>query len=97
MAQWLTIRLGTMRLWVRSLALLNGLRIQRCRELWCRSQTQLGSGVAVALARPVATALIRPLAWEPPYAAGAAQRNSKKKKKQLCKEVECENIVSLHS
>ena len=23
--------------------------------------------------RPVATALIRPLAWEPPYAAGAAQ------------------------
>ena len=28
--------------------------------------------------RPVATAPIRPLAWEPPYAAGAAQRNSKK-------------------
>ena len=27
--------------------------------------------------RPVATAPIRPLAWEPPYAAGAAQRNSK--------------------
>ena len=30
--------------------------------------------------RPVATAPIRPLAWEPPYAAGAAQRNSKKTK-----------------
>ena len=28
--------------------------------------------------RPVATAPIRPLAWEPPYAAGVAQRNSKK-------------------
>ena len=27
--------------------------------------------------RPVATALIGTLAWEPPYAAGAAQRNSK--------------------
>ena len=26
-------QLGTMRLWVRSLALLSGLRIQRCREL----------------------------------------------------------------
>jgi len=31
--------------------------------------------------RPVATAPIQPLAWEPPYAAGAAQRNSKKTKK----------------
>ena len=30
--------------------------------------------------RPVATAPIGPLAWEPPYAAGAAQRNSKKRK-----------------
>ena len=29
-----------------------------------------------------ATGLIRPLAWEPPYAAGAAQRNSKKSKKK---------------
>ena len=32
--------------------------------------------------RPVATAPIRPLAWEPPYATGAAQRNSKKTKKK---------------
>ena len=36
--------------------------------------------------RPVATAPIRPLAWEPPYAAGAAlekakRQNDKKKKK----------------
>ena len=38
-----------MRLWVRSLALLSGLRIQHWRELWCRSQTQLGFGVAVAM------------------------------------------------
>ena len=30
--------------------------------------------------RLAATALIRPLAWEPPYAAGAAQRNNKKTK-----------------
>ena len=28
--------------------------------------------------RPVATAPIRPLAWEPPYAAGAAQEIAKK-------------------
>ena len=32
--------------------------------------------------RPVATAPIGPLAWEPPYTAGAAQRNSKKTKKK---------------
>ena len=30
--------------------------------------------------RPVATALIRPLAWEPPYAAGAALKSKKKRK-----------------
>ena len=28
----------------------SGLRIRRCRELWCRLQMQLGSGVAVAVA-----------------------------------------------
>ena len=33
--------------------------------------------------RLVATSLIRPLAWEPPYAAGAAKRQRKKKKKSL--------------
>ena len=31
------------------LASLSGLRIRHCRELWCRSQTWLGSPVAVAL------------------------------------------------
>ena len=31
------------------LALLNGLRIQRFHELWCRSQTQPGSLIAVAV------------------------------------------------
>src|SRR5512134_2112105 len=38
-----------MRLRVRSLPLLSGLRIWRCRELWCRLQTQLGSHVAVSV------------------------------------------------
>ena len=31
---------------------------------------------------PAATARIRPLAWEPPYAAGAALKRQKKKKKK---------------
>ena len=33
--------------------------------------------------RPAATALIGPLAWEPPYAVGAALKLKKKKKKEL--------------
>ena len=36
---------SAMRIWVRSLALLNGLRVRHCCELCCRSQMQLGSGV----------------------------------------------------
>ena len=48
-AQQKRIRLVSMRMQVRSLALLSGLRIRRCRELWCRSQMWLGSGVAVAV------------------------------------------------
>ena len=33
--------------------------------------------------RPAAVALIRPLAWEPPYAASAALEKDKKKKKKI--------------
>ena len=39
-----------MRTQVQSQASLSGLRIQRCCELWCMSQTCLGSRVAVAVA-----------------------------------------------
>ena len=39
---------GSMRMWIWSLASLSGLRIWYCRELWCRSQTWLGSHIAVA-------------------------------------------------
>ena len=48
---WKQIQLGTMGLWVQSLALLSGLRIWRCRELWCGLQTQIRSRVAMALAQ----------------------------------------------
>ena len=40
-----------MRMQVRFLALLSGLRIQCCCKLWRRSQMHLGSGVAVAVAK----------------------------------------------
>src|SRR5512136_595540 len=80
-----------MRLRVRSLPLLSGLTIRRC--LSCGVGCRRGSDPALLWLwhRPVATALIRPLAWELPYAAGAAQeiattttttkKKTKKKKK----------------
>ena len=49
MAQRKQISLASMRTQLRSLASLSGLRIQHCCELWCRLQTQLGSGIAVAV------------------------------------------------
>ena len=67
------------------LALLSGLRIWGCRELWCRSQMRLRSGIAVAH-RLAALALIRPLAWEPPYVSGVAVKRQKKIKKKKKKE-----------
>ena len=62
-----------MRKQVPSLASLSELRIQRCHELWCRSQMRLGSRVSMAVA------------WELPYAVGMAlkrQKDLKKKKKE---------------
>ena len=50
-AQWKQIWLVTMRLRVRTLALLSGLRIRHCHELWCRSQAWLGSCIAVVVAQ----------------------------------------------
>ena len=41
--------------------------------------------------RPVATAPIRPLSWEPPYAAGEALEKTKKKKY-----IQCDNFIFLH-
>ena len=43
-----------------------------CRELRCSSQMWLRSHLLWLWHRLAATALIQPLAWEPPYAAGTA-------------------------
>ena len=43
------IQLASMKMQFLSLALLSVLRIQHCRELWCRSQMLLRSGIAVAV------------------------------------------------
>ena len=43
--------------------------------------------------RPAATALIRPPAWEPPYAAGAALKSKKKKKQKIRRREELQELV----
>ena len=68
-----------MRLWVRSLALLS--------ELGFGIAVSYGAGQRCSLdpallwLRAVAAAPIGPLAWEPPYAAGAALEKAKRQKK----------------
>ena len=71
MAQQKQIQLGTMRLRVRSLALLSGLRIGIAVS--CGVGHSCGSDLALLWLwhRLAATALIRPLTWERPCAVGA--------------------------
>ena len=62
---------------------LSGLRIWRCRELWWVTDVAQIPHCFGPGGRPAATALIRPLAWETPYAAGAALEKAKSQKKKL--------------
>ena len=64
-----------MRLQVQSLALLSGLRSQCAVN--CGVGCRRGSDPVLLWHRPAAKALIGPLAWEPPYAMGAALKNKK--------------------
>ena len=48
-AQQKQIQLASMRTKVPSLASIGGLRTRHCHELWCKSQMQLTSGLAVAV------------------------------------------------
>ena len=65
---------------VQSLASLGGLRIWHCCELQCRSQTRLHPMLLSLWHRPVATALIWPVAWELPYSVGVSLKWHTQKK-----------------
>ena len=83
MAQWFTNPTRNHGLRVRSLALLSRLRIRHCHELWCRSKTWLNLALLWLWHRLAATAPIRPLAWDPPYAMGAALEKAKRLKTKI--------------
>ena len=102
-AQQLINRLVYMKMRVRFLASLSGLRIWCCRELCFKSQTQLGSRVAVAVAEAgsyssdsTPPAPCTPAAWELPYVKGAAlkirrkkQTNKQKPNPEMSKRLAC--------
>ena len=67
MAQWLTNPTRNHVVAGSIPGLASGLRIQSCRGLW---------------SRPAATAPIKPLAWESPYATRAALEKAKRQKKK---------------
>ena len=71
-----------MRFRVQSLALLSGLRIGVAMS--CGVGRRHGSDPTLLWLwhRPVATALISPLAWESPFGVGAAQEMAKSQKKK---------------
>ena len=71
-----------MRLQVRSLALPGGLRIRRCRELWCRFQTPLGSHIAVAVAQACGYSSDQTPSLGTSICHGCSPRKDKKKKKK---------------
>ena len=81
MAQWKQIR-ETMRLLVRSLASLSGLRIPCCRERWCRSKIWLRCGIAVAVAQASSYSSDQTPSLENPICCRYGPKKPKKKKKK---------------
>ena len=66
---------------VRSLASLSGLRIQSCTSSGVGHRSGSDPELLWLWRRPTAVAPIRPLAWERPYAAGAAVKTKTKQNK----------------
>ena len=74
-AQWQCTQLISTRMQVPSLALLSGLRMQRCHELCPDHRHSLDLVWLWLWRRPAAAALIRSLAWELPYVTPAALKS----------------------
>ena len=79
-AQQKLIWLGTMKFQVWSLASLSGLGSSVAMSCGVGHRRGLDPALLQLWCRPAAVALIQPLAWELPYAAGVALKRKKKKK-----------------
>ena len=79
MAEQVKTQPVSVKTYVRSLASLSGLRSRSCREPWCRSQTGLGSRVAVAVVQAGSYGSCSTLAWELPYATGVTVKRENEK------------------
>ena len=74
--------LGTMRLWVQCLTTLSGLRIRCCHSCGVGCGRSLDPALLWPWRGLVAATLIGPLAWEPPYAGGAALEKAKRQRER---------------
>ena len=81
MAQQKQIQLGTMRVWGLIPALAQWVEDPVLLSCGVGRRCCLDQALLWLWCRPAETASIRPLAWEPPHAAGAALKRPKKKKK----------------
>ena len=70
---------------VQSLVSLSGLRIQHCRDLWCRLQTRFGCAVAVAVASSCNSDSTPSLGTSVCYGYGPKKGKKKKSKRTLDK------------
>ena len=86
-----------MRMWVQSLVLLSGLRIWHCHELWYRSQTWLGSAVAMVVAKAgsYSSNLTPSLGISICHRWSPKKKNKKQKQKQREKQLSYTNKVHL--
>ena len=76
-------RLVSIRMLVRFLASLSGLRILRCCELWYRLQMWLGSGVGVAVAQAGSGSSNSTPCWEISTCCRCGQKKQKQNKTRL--------------
>ena len=81
-ALWKRTWLVPMRRQIWFLASLSGLRIQYCRELQCRLQTRLGSGVAMAVVGSCSLDSTSSLGTSICRTCGPKKKKKKKKKKK---------------